>query len=61
VNWREIKRVYRSFCWEHGEKLAAQQVFHRMVWWLYELMPEKDARDFMMKIVDPDAETEDEG
>jgi hypothetical protein len=32
-----------------------------MVWWLYELMPEEAARDFMMRIVDPDPELEDEG
>jgi hypothetical protein len=25
-----------------------------MVWWLYELMPEAEARDFMMQTVDPD-------
>ncbi len=54
MNWREIKSVHLSFRIGFSERERAQQVFHRMVRWLYELMGEEAGREFMLMVVDPD-------
>ena len=54
TGWKVIKRVYKQYSTRYDDKVAAQQVFYRLVWWLYELMPEEEARKFMMQVVDPD-------
>ncbi len=53
MNWKEIKSTQRINR-RYGDLAVAQQIFFRVVWWLYKLMPEKEARDFMYQVVDPE-------
>jgi hypothetical protein len=53
MDWRDVKRAYRSFR-PQGKQMAAEQAFHRLVRWIYELEGEEDGREFMMGVVDPD-------
>jgi hypothetical protein len=51
-----VKSAYWSFRIGRfgSEAVAAEQAFHRMVWWLYALLGEERAREFMLNVVDPD-------
>jgi hypothetical protein len=56
TGWRDVQGAYWSFrCGRFGnEAVAAEQAFHRMVWWLYALLGEERGREFMLGVVDPD-------
>ena len=52
-SWKKVKSVAKSYS-RDSEFVQAQQIMFRVYWWLVRLMGPTPAREWAMKVVDPD-------